>query len=733
VNKPEPWETGAGKRGVDDFAWWRQPHGKSRLRVLAAAAMLLPAAFCFALAADLPHLFIIACCGMAVSMLVPRAIAYNQRTVVYSLLIAAVLAVIPDLVFPLDDNRFMFLTGVLAGNLTVPGLIYLAVLTTFFASGPYQLGICAAFSLLVAMFCGDYYGANMPNERFLLFSSWLGRFDRLYPLLILYEIAFLLLSLQLAYVPRRNRQASWAWLKHVLMTVALAAAVLFSYALLLGFQRWEAKFKELEMILMRSGIHRLMRRSNVVFRKEIDLYRTLNLPDGKDRRIVVRAFSPTPPGYLRARVYTHYQRGIWQSADNQFSRLPFRRGEGALAVTVFYRGAAEPPPEQPVIHFYTALDASEVMLAPGHANRYDLVADALGVSHNGMLQAEQWRKSGGYSVFVPTPRFEGAFPDPVPTDAGELLAVPKELLPDLAAWLGEALPGIDLDPARRPSDTALISALASHLQDRYRYSLNPAQPVGDPILHFLRTSRAGHCELFASAAVLSLRTAGIPARYVTGFVCAEPHPNGEYFVARMGDAHAWVEAWLHDQQRWILVEPTPASEIPGAASQWGWLESWRDRLRLLSQRILANLQRGYFAEAVITTTTGIFGFLRDLFWHPWRGTVAAVAGIAVALALIRRHRRRRTRLRLALETLRLHRAFAKLERRAGRAAGLPRKHATPIGEWAHAIAASLANGPAFRDLVDRYQALRFRQEPPSRDEAERLSRELRGFNPTPRK
>jgi transglutaminase-like putative cysteine protease len=723
----------------DDPAWWRRPAGKSRLRVLAAAAMLLPSAFLYALAADLPHLVILAALGLGVSLLVPRAVPYNHRTVIYSLLIAAVLAVTLDLVFPLDDNRFMFLVGVLAGNLTVPMLIYLGVLATFFASGPYQLGICVALSLSVAMFCGDYYGASLPNERFLLFAPLLQRFGRAYAVLVVYEIGLLLLCLQLAQVPSRNRQGGWAWPRHALTTLALGAAVAAAFAMLTVFQRFEPKFRELEMILMRSGIHRLMRRSNVVFRKEIDLYRTLNLPDGRDRRIVVRAVSDAPPGYLRARVYTHYQRGIWQSSDTGFVRLPFRRGEGALAVTSFLVDGNDeaPPPEAAMIHLYTAVDASEVLLAPGHAIRYDLVADALSASRHGMLQPEQWRRSGGYSVQVPRREFEGAYPGPLPPGERELLDIPKELAPEIAAWLRTSVPGLLPEgdgngeegeaPELAHPDAAAIALLGMHLLARYRYSLEPSRPARgqDPVLHFLRATRAGHCELFASATVLALRTLGIPARYATGFICAEPHPAGTHYIARMGDAHAWVEAWLRDEQRWVLVDTTPPQGIPGGDDRWGFLEAWRDRLRVLSQRILASMQRGYFAEAVITMAVGGFAVLRDLLWHPWRGTGVLLLGLGTAIALLRRWRRRRERLRLSGETLRLHRAFARFERRVARAGGLRRALDMPVGDWACAIAPRLADAEAFLDLVDRYQALRFREQPAQRPEAEPLIRELR--------
>ena len=67
-----------------------------------------------------------------------------------------------------------------------------------------------------------------------------------------------------------------------------------------------------------------------------------------------------------------------------------------------------------------------------------------------------------------------------------------------------------------------IRALEAHLQrlDMFRYTdeLTELPPKGmDPIEHFLTQTRKGHCEYFASALTLLLRSQGIPARMVVGY------------------------------------------------------------------------------------------------------------------------------------------------------------------------------------------------------------------------
>jgi hypothetical protein len=83
---------------------------------------------------------------------------------------------------------------------------------------------------------------------------------------------------------------------------------------------------------------------------------------------------------------------------------------------------------------------------------------------------------------------------------------------------------------------------------------------------FLFRTRRGHCEFFATAMVVMLRSQGIPARFVTGFLGAEENAFEGYYVVRQSNAHAWVEAWFPDRG-WQVFDPTPASGRPGAVER----------------------------------------------------------------------------------------------------------------------------------------------------------------------
>jgi hypothetical protein len=96
----------------------------------------------------------------------------------------------------------------------------------------------------------------------------------------------------------------------------------------------------------------------------------------------------------------------------------------------------------------------------------------------------------------------------------------------------------------------------SFLRSNFSYDLSPGEPEDDPVLHFLFTSFKGHCEHFASAMVMMLRTLGIPARMVGGYLGGEWNDLGQFYLVRQSDAHTWVEVWIQDNG-WVPFDPTP--------------------------------------------------------------------------------------------------------------------------------------------------------------------------------
>ncbi len=109
--------------------------------------------------------------------------------------------------------------------------------------------------------------------------------------------------------------------------------------------------------------------------------------------------------------------------------------------------------------------------------------------------------------------------------------------------------------AQDDSTNAIMQRALHHFRDNpFFYRLDALPLLDDPIDEFLFDSKVGYCEHYASAFTFLMRAAGIPARVVTGYQGG--FDNGEYFLVRQSDAHAWAEVWLDDEHGWTRVDPT---------------------------------------------------------------------------------------------------------------------------------------------------------------------------------
>ncbi len=115
----------------------------------------------------------------------------------------------------------------------------------------------------------------------------------------------------------------------------------------------------------------------------------------------------------------------------------------------------------------------------------------------------------------------------------------------------------------------------------FTYSLEQPDVKGKlPLDAFLFDARRGHCEYFASAMAIMLRTLGIPSRNVTGFVGGSWNPYGKYYALRQGDAHSWVEAYV-EGRGWVTYDPTPSGQLEAGPRKHWWtdLQALADALR----------------------------------------------------------------------------------------------------------------------------------------------------------
>jgi protein-glutamine gamma-glutamyltransferase len=155
--------------------------------------------------------------------------------------------------------------------------------------------------------------------------------------------------------------------------------------------------------------------------------------------------------------------------------------------------------------------------------------------------------------------------------AGKYLALPHidARIPELARQITAEYP----EPLRK------AEALEQYLRNEFGYTIDlPLQRQPDPLASFLFDRRAGHCEYFASAMVVMLRTLGIPARMAAGFAGGVFNPVSSLQIIRASDAHAWVEAYL-PHHGWVSFDPTPRAPDDLATAWYGPYWMYWDALR----------------------------------------------------------------------------------------------------------------------------------------------------------
>ena len=386
--------------------------------------------------------------------------------------------------------------------------------------------------------------------------------------------------------------------------------------------------------------------------------------------------SDRSPGYLRARAFEYYFRSEWLDRTNQDDVHPEANGPFGM----YFVGRKN----------LFRLDNRDVsnsrkMEIRHESNLADAVFTTLGmVSLEASLPMLMWgnddivynrniRAGDTYEIEYLRPPCRR---QPTNVQRRQMLDVPSNFDPRVHALANRIL-------ADAESTTDKIDAVIRHFNTKYTYFLGlDIPPDRDKLAHFLLEGSTGYCEYFASGAAMLLRMAGVPTRYVTGFLVTHIDPDSGLWVARSMDAHAWAEAWDEEQKQWRIVEATPGEDlgIASAADELDLLQG--EGGSVLAQLIQTLYEYGLFG--VPSWLYDSYGLLGGML------PPAVLFGAASCVALLRRRRKRNVEGRTQSYQARnpdlanLHKMLAKMDRKV-RTAGLQRE----ISETLHAFARRL--------------------------------------------
>ncbi len=280
----------------------------------------------------------------------------------------------------------------------------------------------------------------------------------------------------------------------------------------------------------------------------------------------------------------------------------------------------------------------------------------------------------------------------------------------------------------------------------YFYTVElPSLPPDHPVDAFVHETRRGHCELFASATALMLRSLGIPARVAVGYRGGDWSGTDRAYIVRADMAHAWVEVYFIGLG-WVSFDPSPAD--PGLS---GFSKTWIARMfaryslraKMAWYQSVIGFDQGMQIATLKNMALGLVGIGSDMLWGADRAggsaswirflTILIVLGAGfaglVSVTFLRRDTASGRAALLTVDQTRAVRLYRRLQRK------LARMGAAPAGKSAEELYEAILLEPycetaPVRELIDAYNEVRFGAKPLPVERYARLRDLLRQLQPT---
>lgn len=295
---------------------------------------------------------------------------------------------------------------------------------------------------------------------------------------------------------------------------------------------------------------------------ELDVGAPVSLDDG-----VVLRVQADRPLYWRGVTYDQWDGRRWTSSTER-ERLGWdgpgvsleRDDEVALSVAVDL-----PPPITVTQHYRLERAGLDVLLAGWRASSLWTTAQEASYGDDASLLVSPLGAGATWTVesqIVPAteddlrradPRLLGS-DHPLMVRFGTEKVVDPEVVELARAITADA-------PTTYDQILAIEEWMAANIT--YTRQIDTLAPGSDAVHHLLFRSRKGFCEQIGSALVVMLRSLGIPARLVVGYVPSGYDAARHQWLSRGTDAHAWAEVYFPGVG-WQGFDPT--AEVPQAVA-----------------------------------------------------------------------------------------------------------------------------------------------------------------------
>jgi transglutaminase-like putative cysteine protease len=334
-------------------------------------------------------------------------------------------------------------------------------------------------------------------------------------------------------------------------------------------------------------------------------------------------YALTEPPLLRGATLAEYAGGHWQfgpGAEHKIVPIPIETKLTSLSGLVRQEFVVEPIGNNVLFCVPPQLNISE-----SSSLRYDPARDQIRRQPRDLSEQVDYQLlTSGLRNHRQVP----VIPNPQPLsdrDRKQLLQLPGQdgeeglPLPGLIAQAQEVVADVPVDSPQRRA-----RILESYLRDSHRFQYSLERPARDrsvdPIEDFVTGHPTGHCEYFASALALMLRSVGVPARLAIGFKGGDFNPLTQCYEVQQLHAHSWVEAYLAPDQvpqdmmrdgpfveamrangAWLVLDPTPGGPTGDSLAEgFGWyaFRQLRDYANAFWTEYVLGLDAGRQEEAI---------------------------------------------------------------------------------------------------------------------------------------
>ena len=272
------------------------------------------------------------------------------------------------------------------------------------------------------------------------------------------------------------------------------------------------------------------------------------------------------PLYLFEASYNSYNYGVWSAVNPVFESVDSDPGGNSWTLN------DDGPDRSAKISVYMVKQAGVIPVPMGTGKISGNGIVAINRNNYGTIKMEMHEGWVKYSTGFQNQRLSAPPPD------DHDLSIKDTYRTDFARFADE------LQLWGEP-EQEIIEIITKNFLEHYTYSLTGKQqyPRGRYLADFLFNSKSGHCEFFATATVLLLRTVGIPARYAVGYTTQEYSALEGRYVARSRHAHSWAMTFINGN--WVQLDTTPSIWAPEDAKQSSALQPVIDLFSWLSFKI----------------------------------------------------------------------------------------------------------------------------------------------------